>query len=90
MMTNELLRRYAVDGSESAFTKLLRHYIDLVYSAALRQVNGEAGEAQDITQAVFTEPCSQSVPPPRTEGAGSIQPGITPPRRACLPARLGV
>jgi RNA polymerase sigma factor (sigma-70 family) len=55
MMTNELLHRYAVDGSESAFTELVRQHIDLVYSAALRQVNGDAGEAQDITQAVFTD-----------------------------------
>ncbi len=55
MTTNELLRRYAVDGSESAFTELVRQHIDLVYSAALRQVNGDAGAAQDITQAVFTD-----------------------------------
>jgi RNA polymerase sigma factor (sigma-70 family) len=55
MMTNELLRRYAVDGSESAFTELVRQHIDLVYSAALRQVNGDIGAAQDITQAVFTD-----------------------------------
>jgi RNA polymerase sigma factor (sigma-70 family) len=55
MMTNELVRRYAVDGSESAFTELVRQHIDLVYSAALRQVNGHSGDAQDITQAVFTD-----------------------------------
>lgn len=54
-MTNELLRCYAVDGSESAFTELVRQHIDLVYSAALRQVNGDAAAAQDITQAVFTD-----------------------------------
>ena len=54
-MTNELLRRYAVDGSEAAFTELVRQHINLVYSAALRQVNGDAGAAQDITQAVFTD-----------------------------------
>ncbi len=55
MMTNELLRRYAVDGSESAFTELVRQHIDLVYSAALRQVHGDASAAQDVTQAVFTD-----------------------------------
>ena len=55
MMTNELLHRYAVDGSEPAFTELVRQHIDLVYSAALRQVNGDASAAQDITQEVFTD-----------------------------------
>jgi RNA polymerase sigma factor (sigma-70 family) len=55
MMTNELLRRYALDRSESAFTELVRQHIDLVYSAALRQVNGDNAAAQDVTQAVFTD-----------------------------------
>ncbi|MGO8700407.1 MAG: RNA polymerase sigma factor [Limisphaerales bacterium] len=55
MMTNELLRRYAADGSEPAFTELVRQHIDLVYSAALRQVNGDASAAQDVTQEVFTD-----------------------------------
>ena len=54
-MTNELLRKYAVEGSESAFTELARQHIDLVYSAALRQVNGDSAAAQDVTQAVFTD-----------------------------------
>jgi len=30
-------------------------HIDLVYSAALRKVHGDAGEAADITQAVFSD-----------------------------------
>ncbi len=55
MMNNPLLHRYVADRSEPAFTELVRQHIDLVYSAALRQVNGDAAAAQDITQAVFTD-----------------------------------
>lgn len=58
MMTTdsiELLRRYASEQSEAAFTTLVRQHVDLVYSAALRQVNGDAQAAQDVTQAVFTD-----------------------------------
>jgi RNA polymerase sigma factor (sigma-70 family) len=55
MTTNELLRCYVADRSEAAFAELVRQHIDLVYSAALRQVSGDAATAQDVTQAVFTE-----------------------------------
>src|SRR5665213_978017 len=52
---NELLRRYVDDRSESAFQELVRQHVDLVYSSALRQVNGDVPAAQDVTQAVFTQ-----------------------------------
>ena len=55
MTTNELLRRYVADRSEAAFAELVRQHIDLVYSAALRQVNGDVASAQDVAQAVFTD-----------------------------------
>jgi len=52
---SELLRRYSDDHSEEAFTELVRRHLDLVYSAALRQVNGDAHLAQDVAQTVFTD-----------------------------------
>jgi RNA polymerase sigma factor (sigma-70 family) len=51
----DLLRRYVDGRSESAFAELVARHVDLVYSAALRLVNGDAHRAQDVTQQVFTE-----------------------------------
>jgi RNA polymerase sigma factor (sigma-70 family) len=50
---SELLRTYVHQGSEEAFTELVTRHIGLVYSAALRQVNGASHLAEDITQNVF-------------------------------------
>jgi RNA polymerase sigma factor (sigma-70 family) len=52
MSDNELLRDYLATGSESAFTELVDRYIDLVYSAARRQLR-DTHLAEDIAQAVF-------------------------------------
>ncbi len=52
---SELLRLYAQTCSEDAFAELVRRHVDLVYSTALRRVNGDAHLAQDVAQSVFTD-----------------------------------
>jgi RNA polymerase sigma factor (sigma-70 family) len=56
----ELLRQYAMERSEGAFAELTGRHVDLVYSAALRMVSGDAASAQDVTQQVFTEVARQA------------------------------
>jgi RNA polymerase sigma factor (sigma-70 family) len=63
----ELLRRYAETSSEESFAELVRRHLDLVYSAALRQVNGDAHLAQDVAQTVFTDLARKAVPLSRRE-----------------------
>ncbi len=53
--TNQLLHQYAHHGSEPAFRELVNNYLDLVYSTALRRASGNAAQAEDITQTVFTD-----------------------------------
>ncbi len=48
----QLLRRYAECGAETAFTELVRRHTNLVYSAALRQVDS-SDAAAEIAQSVF-------------------------------------
>src|SRR5215472_16984784 len=55
MNDRELLQRYATGRCEAAFTELVKRYVDLVYSAALRQVGGDAHLAEDVAQAVFID-----------------------------------
>src|SRR5688572_2183739 len=48
-----LLRRYALDRDETAFSELVRRKLDFVYSTALRRVGGDRHLASDIAQHVF-------------------------------------
>jgi RNA polymerase sigma factor (sigma-70 family) len=50
----QLLRDYAERGTEAAFGEIVARYTDLVFSAALRQVNSP-DLAADLTQSVFTD-----------------------------------
>ena len=50
---SQLLREYAERRSEAAFGEVVSRHVDLVYSAALRMMGGDAHLAQDVTQAAF-------------------------------------
>ncbi len=51
----ELLRGYARAQDDAAFAELVRRHVDLVFSAALRQLGGNRSLAEEVTQSVFTE-----------------------------------
>src|SRR5688572_13292298 len=51
----ELLRCYVEEGANDAFSELVQRHVNFVYSAALRQLNGDAHLAADATQLVFTD-----------------------------------
>lgn len=51
----QLLREFAATRSEEAFAEIVRRQVNLVHSAALRQVNGDVHLAQDVTQLVFAD-----------------------------------
>lgn len=51
----QLLGEYAREGSEPAFSELVRRHIDLVYGTAWRMVGGDAHLAKDVAQCVFID-----------------------------------
>ena len=50
-----LLADYAANGAERAFRELVTRYVDLVYSTALRLVEGDTHRAEDVAQTVFAD-----------------------------------
>jgi RNA polymerase sigma factor (sigma-70 family) len=53
--SQQLLAAYAATGSETAFRELATRYVDLVYSAVVRLVNGDTHLAEDVVQTVFAD-----------------------------------
>ena len=50
----QLLARYSRDRAEDGFAEIVRRHLDLVYSAALRQVRSPQ-LAEEVAQSVFTD-----------------------------------
>jgi RNA polymerase sigma factor (sigma-70 family) len=57
----DLLGQYAHNGAQDAFTEIVRRHVDLVYSAALRQVRSPQ-LAEEVAQSVFTDLAHNAVP----------------------------
>lgn len=53
--TQRLVADYVNHDSETAFRELTTRYLDLVYSTALRLVDGNTQLAEDLTQMVFVD-----------------------------------
>src|SRR5215471_18335241 len=53
--SRDLLRAYAQKRSETAFHELVNRYVALIYSVAIRRVDGNTQLAEDVTQQVFTD-----------------------------------
>lgn len=50
-----LIQEFVAHDSQTAFAEIVHRYTDFVYSAALRQVNGDSGLASDVSQTVFLD-----------------------------------
>lgn len=55
----QLLRRYSQEGSEDAFAEIVHRHLNLVYSAALRQLHSPQ-LAEEVAQSVFTDLAQQA------------------------------
>lgn len=61
---HELLASFAKHRSDDAFAEVVRRYVDLVYSAARRQM-GSAHDAQEVAQSVFVDLARHAAAIPR-------------------------
>jgi RNA polymerase sigma factor (sigma-70 family) len=59
--SQDLLDEFVRNRSEGAFRELVSRYVDLVYSTALRLVDGNAHQAQDVAQEVFVDLARKAV-----------------------------
>ena len=50
-----LLAQYATNGSEAAFGEVVTRFVNLVYSTAVRLVDGDTHRAEDVVQTVFAD-----------------------------------
>jgi len=55
MSDQELIRDFVRTRSEQAFAELVRRYVGLVYSTAVRCLKDHSSEAGDVTQQVFLD-----------------------------------
>ena len=53
--SQQLLAEYARNGSDAAFRELVTRFVDLVFSTALRLVEGDTHRAEDVAQTVFLD-----------------------------------
>src|SRR4030095_2152128 len=53
--SQNLLAEYVQTGSDAVFRELVTCYVDLVYSTALRLVEGDTHRAEDVAQTVFVD-----------------------------------
>src|SRR5688500_6119993 len=51
----QYLAEYARTGSEAAFREVVTRYLNLVFSSAVRLVEGDSHLAQDVTQRIFAD-----------------------------------
>ncbi len=71
----DLLRQFARENSQDAFAEIVRRHLNLVYSAALRQVRSPQ-LAEEVAQSVFAD---------LARGAGKISGTGDPPVRSLTP-----